>query len=192
MYKLFNFLLVLTALSTVVQAKSTDVDLNQFTINDSVWQFEQQKKFTFLKRKIKSTGNFILYDAQVYWHTLTPLESEMLLLAQGIYRRDANEARYQLVTKEQRFNQLLAKLLSGRIASQDWQITPQDVATCIELKPIDTQILNLFETVLLCAEGETQRQIMITDQQKNQTTITMTLKSKALTQNEMDKVKLAQ
>lgn len=165
-------------------------DFSQFKVIQGKGQFSQAKQFTFLKRAIKSRGEFVIYDQHVYWRTLTPVSSEMLLLPSGIYRRLQSNHQYQILTKDKQLNSLLAKLLSGDIDATDWKITTLAGANCYQLIPKLTEVANLFTEVELCAQDKEQRSIVITDQQNNKTQITMQITSNELTKGDMDAVKL--
>lgn len=184
---------ILTILFTVIALSSQQAnayDFSQFKVTQVKGLFSQAKQFTFLKRAIHSQGEFVIYEQHVYWHTLTPVSSEMLLLPNGIYRRLPNEAQYQVLTKDKQLNQLLAKLLSGDINDNDWKIAMLNT-DCYQLVPKLNEIVNLFSEVQLCTNGESQRTIVIIDQQNNKTEITMQITSKELSQGDMDAVKLS-
>ncbi|MFY8328021.1 outer membrane lipoprotein carrier protein LolA [Pseudoalteromonas sp. ZZD1] len=165
-------------------------DFSQFEIKQGKGEFTQAKHFTFLKRAIKSKGEFVIFEQQVYWHTRLPVKSELLVLADGIYRRNDAQQDYQVLTQDKQLNQLLAKLLSGQIQSSDWQITVLEQNSCYQLVPTLTQVAQMFKQVKLCRDGDSQREIVITDQQNNNTHIAMKITSKELSQGDMDAVKL--
>lgn len=165
-------------------------DFSRFKVAQGKGQFSQAKHFTFLKRAIKSQGEFVIYDQHVYWHTLSPVSSEMLLLPSGIYRRLEATKAYETLTKDKQINSLLAKLLSGQINESDWNITASDNERCYNLIPKLKDVAALFTNVNLCALDESQRSIVLTDQQNNKTEIMMVFTSKELTKNDMDVVKL--
>ncbi|MBE0457537.1 outer membrane lipoprotein carrier protein LolA [Pseudoalteromonas sp. KG3] len=184
-----KMMIVLLVLTLLLSSQASAHDFSRFKVVQAKGQFSQAKQFTFLKRAIKSQGEFVIYGQHVYWHTLTPVSSEMLLLPTGIYSRLQSQQQYQIVTQEKQFNQLLAKLLSGNIDNSDWQISLLD-PQCYQLIPVLPEIANLFTKVKLCASDDSQRNIVITDQQNNQTEITMQITSKELNQGDMDAVKL--
>ncbi|KPH95940.1 hypothetical protein AMS58_04500 [Pseudoalteromonas porphyrae] len=163
-------------------------DFSNFEVKQGKGQFSQAKHFTFLKRAIKSQGEFVIYEQHVYWHTINPVSSEMLLLPSGIYRRLNTEKAYQTVTKDKQLNRLLAKLLSGEIDEHDWKITA--IEQCYKLIPKLDDVALLFAVVELCSADENHRRIVITDQQKNETHISMQITSKELTEGDMNAVKL--
>ena len=165
-------------------------DFSQFEIKQGKGEFSQAKHFSFLKRAIKSQGEFVIFNQQVYWHTFWPVKSELLVLADGIYRRNEAEKDYQVLTQDKQINQLLAKLLSGQIQSSDWQITTVEQKRCYQLVPTLTEVGQMFKQVKLCRDSDSQREIVITDQQNNKTHITMNITSKELGQGDMDAVKL--
>lgn len=179
-------LVLLFFLSTQAAAN----DFTRFKVAQGKGQFSQAKHFTFLKRAIKSQGNFVIYDQHVYWHTLSPVSSEMLLLPNGIYRRLESTKAYEILTQDKQINSLLAKLLSGDINESDWSIAASNDEHCYNLIPKLEDVAALFTNVNLCALDESQRSIVLTDQQNNKTEITMIFTSKELTQNDMDDVKL--
>ncbi len=162
-------------------------DFSNFEVKQGKGQFSQAKHFTFLKRAIKSQGEFVIYEQHVYWHTIDPVRSEMLLLPSGIYRRLNTEKAYQTVTKDKQLNRLLAKLLSGEIDEHDWKITA--IEQCYKLIPKLDDVALLFAVVELCSADENHRRIVITDQQKNETHVSMQITSKELTEGDMNAVK---
>lgn len=176
--------------STFLSAGLSANDFNRFEIKHGKGEFSQAKHFTFLKRAIKSQGNFVIYKQQVYWHTTSPVSSELLLLPSAIYHRSESEKNYQVLTQDKQINQLLAKLLSGQIDESDWNITTLS-DECYKLLPSLSDVALLFASVQLCTEGELNRRIVITDQQKNETHITMQVTSKELSQSDMDAVELS-
>ncbi|MCQ8878449.1 outer membrane lipoprotein carrier protein LolA [Pseudoalteromonas shioyasakiensis] len=188
----FNHTLWLVAMLLVCVATNcfAQTDFSEFEIKQGKGEFSQAKQFTFLKRAIKSQGEFVIFQQQVYWHTLSPVKSELLVLADGIYRRNDAEQDYQVLTQDKQINQLLAKLLSGQIQSSDWQITALEQTRCYQLVPTLTEVAQMFKQVKLCRNGDSQREIVITDQQNNNTNITMKIITKELTQGDMDAVKL--
>lgn len=185
--RLFLFIGFLAVFSFTSLAEN---DFSQFEIKQGKGEFSQAKHFTFLKRAIESQGAFVIYDQQVYWQTTTPVKSELLILADGIYRRNEGEKNYQVITQDEQINQLLAKLLSGQIQDSDWQISPSTQSTCYELVPILSEVVLMFKHVQLCRGGDNQREIVITDQQNNKTHITMQINTEELGQRDKDAVKL--
>lgn len=185
-----KFLLVSVFLALFTTTCLADNKFSQFEIKQGKGEFTQQKRFTFLKRAIKSQGEFVIFEQQVYWHTRMPVQSELLILAQGIYRRSEDEKKYQIITQDEQINQLLASLLSGQIQSTDWQISPSKQSDCYELIPVLSEVALMFKQVKLCRDNDTQRDIVITDQQNNTTQITMQITSKELSQRDKDSVKL--
>ncbi|MGO2011023.1 MAG: hypothetical protein ACTJH9_12030 [Pseudoalteromonas sp.] len=184
-----RLVVILFGASTLLSAGLSANDFSQFQINQGKGEFSQAKHFKFLKREIKSQGHFVIYKQQVYWHTRLPVSSELLLLPSAIYRRSDPEKSYQVLTKDKQINQLLAKLLSGQIDESDWDVTTLN-AHCYKLIPLLSDVALLFASVELCAEDEVSRSIVITDQQNNETHITMQVISKELSQSDMDAVKL--
>ncbi|MEI8626260.1 hypothetical protein P4S67_20410 [Pseudoalteromonas sp. B137] len=114
----------------------------------------------------------------------------MLLLPSGIYRRLDTSKAYETLTQDKQINNLLAKLLSGQINESDWNIIALDNERCYNLIPKLKDVAALFTNVNLCALDESQRSVVLTDQQSNKTEIMMVFTSKELTQNDMDVVKL--
>ena len=92
-------------------------DFSEFEVKQGKGEFSQAKHFTFLKRAIKSQGEFVIFERQVYWHTLLPVKSELLLLTSGIYRRTDTDQDYQVLTQDKQINQLLANLLSPKYST---------------------------------------------------------------------------
>lgn len=190
----FSHTLWLVAMLLVCVATNcfAQTDFSGFEIKQGKGEFSQAKHFTFLKRAIKSQGEFVIFQQQVYWHTLLPVKSELLVLADGIYRRNDAEQDYQVLTQDKQINQLLAKLLSGQIQNSDWQVTAIEQTGCYQLVPTLVQVSQMFKQVKLCRNGDSQREIVITDQQNNNTHITMKIITKELSQGDMDAVKLTQ
>ncbi|KPZ63048.1 hypothetical protein [Pseudoalteromonas sp. P1-7a] len=165
-------------------------DFSEFEVKQGKGEFSQAKHFTFLKRAIKSQGEFVIFERQVYWHTILPVKSELLLLTSGIYRRTDTDQDYQVLTQDKQINQLLANLLSGQIKNSDWQITTEDRTGCYQLVPTLIEVAKMFKQVKLCREGDSQREIVITDQQNNHTNIIMKITTKELSQGDMEAIKL--
>ena len=107
---------------------------------------------------IPSDGEFIVKHQSVLWQTKSPVYSEILILAQGIYRRLAAQGDYQQLVANAEISAILSTVFTGKVDGEQWQMSDEvsriEQHYCLSLTPKEQQLKQAFQSVDLCVPTE--------------------------------------
>lgn len=167
--------------------KASDTLMGSFSFETGKGTFKQSKSFKFMSMPIVSNGKFLVDGKRVLWQTTVPVNSEILLTGNAVYKKNTTDNEFKLLVKDSPVNNMLSAILTGNIDQQDWAISefmPADVEksiSCLTMHPKSQQLISVFTSAQLCLKNDKQREVVLLDKQNNKTVIEMNISDELLT-----------
>ncbi|XPF95680.1 hypothetical protein ACM9HF_06605 [Colwellia sp. RE-S-Sl-9] len=174
---------------TQVNAKEL---IDDFKIEEGVASFTQEKKFSFLSTPIKSSGLFKVYKHNILWQVNSPVFSKLLIIDNEIWQYnevktiDGIANHYRKMVTHASIETLIQTVFTGTINEEQWDTTVKN-EQCLLLQPKDTLLAQAISLLELClGEEESEREVLITDTQKNTTKIVLTQTKNTLSDEDIN------
>lgn len=179
---------------TQVNAKEL---IDDFKIEEGVATFTQEKKFSFLSTPIKSSGLFKVYKHNILWQVNSPVFSKLLIIDNEIWQfiepknsevktKDGIANHYRKMVTHASIETLIQTVFTGTINEEQWDTTVKS-EQCLLLQPKDTLLAQAISLLELClGEEEGEREVLITDTQKNTTKIVLTQTKNSLSDEDIN------
>lgn len=191
MTKLLSRLLIrCLALLVFTQVNAKEL-IDDFKIEEGVASFTQEKKFSFLSTPIKSSGLFKVYNHNILWQVNRPVFSKLLIIDNEIWQYnevktiDGIANHYQKIVTHASIETLIQTVFTGTINEEQWDTTVKN-EQCLLLQPKDTLLAQAISLLELCLGEKGEREVLITDTQKNTTKIVLTQTKNTLSDEDIN------
>ncbi|QBL10691.1 outer membrane lipoprotein carrier protein LolA [Rheinheimera sp. D18] len=139
--------------------------------------FTQIKNLQGLPVPLSSSGYLDLAAQQMLWHTITPVDSKLLITTQGVSQWQQQE--YVAITGSEFVGQLMLAVLQQNVEFIQQQFNlALDNAGCTLLQPKQAPLDQLFTQIILCGETELNS-VTLQEQNGNSTIITLQVEAAA-------------
>lgn len=135
-------------------------------------RFIQEKQLKVLKQPFISSGTFVFSPEEnlLRWHTLEPVQSQ-LLIDSGSVREVDEQGSETLLSREGQGGQILLTLFSADITQWQAHFQVSESQDCLTLIPRAGVLAELFEQFELCRISSNEQQLLMREKAGNQTLI---------------------
>lgn len=166
--------------------------IDAFKIEQGIAEFTQEKFFSFLSTPVKSSGILKINNNNVIWQVNSPVFSKLLIIDSDIWQQAQIKTQngvdyiYNKMVTHASIESLIQTVFTGNIDDTQWETFTKS-ESCVVLTPKSNVLSQAISQLELClGNNDNERNIVITDGQKNITKIYLKQISNSLSDDDVN------